>query len=421
MTGTTTTTLRSAAEVALGRQRSPQHADGEHMVRYLRAANVKDGTLDLTDVQSMNFTPAEQSIFALRPGDVLVSEGSGSLSSVGASAVWRGELDGMVCFQNTLLRLRPRAGADGRYLGWWARSAFGSGVFASIASGANIYHLSAERVRTLPVRLPPLKEQRRIADFLDAETARIDHLLSLQSRQLSLLSAHHLSRLSETSEKLMKEYGKIRLRHLLTKMEQGWSPQCEERPAEDDEWGVIKAGCVNSGEFDAFQSKALPQEIEPRLEYALKPGDLLMSRASGSPELIGSTGIVPDIRANLLLCDKIYRLTVDHTRASSAFIAHMLRSHTVREHIRNGISGADGMANNLPTPIVKDCVLPNVPLGKQGDIVAELMRDRKATASARSALQRFTSLIAERRQALITAAVTGQIDVSTASGRGIEE
>ncbi len=36
------TTLRAVAEVALGRQRSPQHADGPHMVRYLRAANVKD-------------------------------------------------------------------------------------------------------------------------------------------------------------------------------------------------------------------------------------------------------------------------------------------------------------------------------------------------------------------------------------------
>ncbi|NED55274.1 hypothetical protein G3I24_30840, partial [Micromonospora aurantiaca] len=126
----------------------------------MRAANVKDGVLDLTDVKSMNFTPQEQAIFSLRPGDVLVTEGSGSLTAVGASAVWQGEVDGTVCFQNTLLRLRPRAGTDPRFLAWWARSAFGSGVFASVATGANIYHVSAQRVRALPCDLPPLDEQR---------------------------------------------------------------------------------------------------------------------------------------------------------------------------------------------------------------------------------------------------------------------
>lgn len=185
---TRVTTLRAAADVTLGRQRSPQHADGPHMMRYLRAANVKDGELDLSDVQSMNFNPSEQAIFSLHPGDVLITEGSGSLTSVGASAVWRDELNGTVCFQNTLLRLRPRTGVDGRFLAWWARSAYVSGIFASIASGANIYHLSAERVRSLPIDLPPLKEQRRIADFLDAETTRLDALVSSIERQLELLA-----------------------------------------------------------------------------------------------------------------------------------------------------------------------------------------------------------------------------------------
>src|SRR5690606_26012790 len=169
-----TTTLRTIAEVALGRQRAPQHETGPNMVPYLRAANVKDGSLDLTDVKEMNFTPTEQHIFALQPGDVLVTEGSGSLGSVGSSSVWNGDLQGTVCFQNTLLRLRPRGETDSRFLAWWARYAHAAGLFASVATGANIYHLSAERVRALPCNAPPLTEQRRIADFLDAETARIN-------------------------------------------------------------------------------------------------------------------------------------------------------------------------------------------------------------------------------------------------------
>lgn len=102
------------------------------MVPYLRAANVKDGYLDLSDVKEMNFTPDEQRVFSLRPGDVLVSEGAGSLAAVGASAVWDGSLAGVVCFQNTLLRLRPMSAVtSSRFLAWWARHAYASGLFAS--------------------------------------------------------------------------------------------------------------------------------------------------------------------------------------------------------------------------------------------------------------------------------------------------
>jgi restriction endonuclease S subunit len=182
--------LRFYAEVALGRQRSPQHENGVHMVSYLRAANVKDGALTLEDVKVMNFTPAEQQVFALRPGDILVTEGSGSLRAVGASAVWSDEFPGVVCFQNTLLRLRPRVSTDPRFLSWWCRSAFASGLFASVAEGANIFHLSAERVRALPMTHLSLDVQRAIADVLDIETTRINRLTRKLRNQIDLLTEH---------------------------------------------------------------------------------------------------------------------------------------------------------------------------------------------------------------------------------------
>jgi type I restriction enzyme S subunit len=180
--------LRAFAEVTLGRQRSPQHENGPFMTPYLRAANVNDGRLDLSDVKIMNFTPDEQRIFSLRPGDVLVSEGSGSLMTVGASAVWSGEIDGIVCYQNTLLRLRPRSqSTDSRFLAWWARHAFASGLFAGIATGANIHHVSAERVRGLIVSFPDVLEQQKVADFLDSETTHIDQLIAKKLRLVALL------------------------------------------------------------------------------------------------------------------------------------------------------------------------------------------------------------------------------------------
>jgi type I restriction enzyme S subunit len=178
--------VRAVADVLLGRQRSPEHEAGEHMVSYLRAANVNDAVLDLADVKTMNFTPQEQATFALRPGDVLVTEGAGSLAAVGASAVWRGELPAPICFQNTLVRLRPRD-VDPDYLAWWARHAYLSGLFASVASGANIFHLGAERVRGLPIPIPPIEVQRLVAKQLAAEVDRIEALSQRLQRQMELL------------------------------------------------------------------------------------------------------------------------------------------------------------------------------------------------------------------------------------------
>jgi type I restriction enzyme S subunit len=273
----------------------------------------------------------------------------------------------------------------------------------------------------MPILVPPLDEQQRIADFLDVEAARIDGLATRRARQLELLVEYDRSVVSKFSDALIREHGFVRLRHVLTSIEQGWSPQCEDRAVRDGEWGVIKAGCVNGGWFDSSQHKALPVGVTPRTEYRLHPGDLLMSRASGSRDLIGSVGVVRQIESNLLLCDKIYRLRVDQSQMRVNFVAEMLRTVAVREHIKLGISGADGMANNLPTAVVKDCLLPKAPLYIQDSVVQELNVARDSVNATRAAINRQATLLAERRQALITAAVTGQISVSTASGRGVTE
>lgn len=111
----------------------------------------------------------------------------------------------------------------------------------------------------------------------------------------------------------------------------------------------MRAGCVNGGYFRPEDNKRLPDNLEPVVAYEIRKGDLLMSRASGSLDLIGSVAVVPaDVRRRLLLCDKIYRLFPD-SGWTSEFLAPMMRTHSNRELIRLGVSGAEGMANNLPS------------------------------------------------------------------------
>lgn len=159
--------LDEIADVRLGRQRSPSTHQGENMVPYLRAANITWAGVNIGDVKTMHFEPEEAASYRLQDGDVLLSEASGSPSEVGKPAVWRGQLDGDVCFQNTLLRVRPAAGVDSQYLQLRLLHEAKSGRFAAAARGVGIHHLTAKKLCELMIDLPPAAEQRRIAAALD--------------------------------------------------------------------------------------------------------------------------------------------------------------------------------------------------------------------------------------------------------------
>lgn len=179
--------LSAYAEVDLGKARSPESAEGPWMTPYLRAANVKNGSLNLDSVLEMNFNPREQERYALRAGDILVTEGAGSIAAVGANAVYRGELNRRVCFQNHLLRVRARQQCDPGFLAWWMRFAYESGLLATLASGAQILNLGSEEVRSLLVRFPDRQDQQRIANYLDAQISQTERLVRAVEAQRDLL------------------------------------------------------------------------------------------------------------------------------------------------------------------------------------------------------------------------------------------
>jgi type I restriction enzyme, S subunit len=180
--------LRSVVEVTNGRLRNPRNAIGPYMTRYVRTANVQDSRLEMDQPMFMNFTPQEQARYALRAGDVLVTEGSGSRASIGASCQWNGEIPGVVCFQNHLLRLRPlpQAGLPSAFVYDWALWSHRTGRFAEIATGTNILSLGVERVSAMPVpiaepsdadafvsTMEAVREEERAANALVAAASRL--------------------------------------------------------------------------------------------------------------------------------------------------------------------------------------------------------------------------------------------------------
>ena len=168
--------------------------------------------------------------------------------------------------------------------------------------------------------IPPLATQQRIAAYLDRETARIDALIAAKERLLALLAEKRRSLITHAVTRGLNPHAKLkdsglpwlglvpagwevkRLRFELTSIEQGWSPQCENRPAEADEWGVLKVGCVNGDEFNPDEQKALPPNVEPETRYEVTTDDILISRGN-TLVLVGSASLVRTVRTQLLLCD----------------------------------------------------------------------------------------------------------------------
>lgn len=362
---------------------------------------------------NFNKTPEDISRYQeVRVGDLVVNKMKAWQGSVGVSAH-----HGVVSPDYLVCAVNPAV--ESRYLHYLLRSAPLRAEFGARSKGIRPaqWRLYWEDLAEVRVTIPSLRKQCLIASYLDAEIAQIERLARLRTDQIELIDLRASSFLSATADDLGAQFGRVRVRHVLQKIEQGWSPQCEDRQARGDEWGVVKAGCINGGTFDATQHKVLPPGVEPQLRYRLQAADLLISRASGSLELIGSAGVVPDgPMPRLLLCDKIYRLRMDRTRMRPEFVALMLGTHEVRQQIMLGTSGADGMANNLPTATVVNLLLPNVPLKMQASVIEDLYRRRDFAHQAKRLLTDQLDVLGRRRQALITAAVCGQIDVTTASG-----
>ncbi len=200
-----------------------------------------------------------------------------------------------------------------------------------------------------------------------------------------------------------------RLRFLTHKIEQGWSPSCDSRQADSEEWGVLKAGCVNGEEFDASENKALPSDMEPKLQYEIFDGDILMSRAN-TKELLGSAAIVINPRKKLLLCDKLYRLSVGEN-TNRNYLVRLLRSSIARFQYEQDATGSSGSMQNIGQDTIKDLIFPIPPLDEQEIISQYLNESLLKLSNTEEKIEEAIARLKEYRTALITNAVTGKIDV----------
>jgi type I restriction enzyme S subunit len=288
-------------------------------------------------------------------------------------------------------------------------------------------NVNADQVMNLAFALPTVGEQEAIVVFLDRETAKIDALIAKQEQLIATLREDRTATITHAVTKgldgdvEMKESGvewmgemprhwrQVPLRRLVARIEQGVSPEAYAELAEDG-WGVLKSGCVNGGIFRDTEHKKLPENFGIDPAIIVHQGDLLVSRASGSPDLVGSAAIVRDLRFQLILSDKTFRL-VPGALVLVDYFEWVLNSRIYREQVRGAISGAEGLANNLPISSLRAFRFPIPPLPEQRLIAARLKEHVAEVAVLAAKAEQVIDVLREYRAALITDAVTGKIDV----------
>ncbi|MEU2346005.1 type I restriction enzyme S subunit [Streptomyces avidinii] len=361
-------------------------------------------------------------------GDVLVPKITPTFEA-GRAVLIDGLLGGVGAGTTELHIVRPGPEIDPKYLLYTVNTH----NFLKLGA-AEMYGVAGQQrvpddfLRDLPVRLPPLVEQRRIADFLDAETARIDALVDATKSQQGLVIerrdvAFHESVREEDGPDLntldLNDPGPgwqiLALNRVLRQLTNGYVGPTRDLFV-DDGVPYLQSLHVKNGRIDFARRPYFvpPEWAAARPRISLSHEDLLIVQTGG----IGEVGIIDDNFVGA----SCHALLIARTRRDlllPTYLWHAFRSHWGRHALLREQTGA--LHPHLEAGNVRFMKLPVPSLDTQERIVARTEAVARDTQVIHTSLVRRLALQAERRQALITAAVTGQFDVSTASGRNVTD
>ncbi|MDA2988442.1 MAG: restriction endonuclease subunit S [Actinomycetota bacterium] len=317
------------------------------------------------------------------------------------------------------LRLRPRPGVCVRFLYWSFFDLYNRQIFNHLGSGVRST-LGAEDVLNLPLPVPPLAIQRAIADYLDTETARIDALIAKKQR-LSDLVAERESRAfadalisrgirwPKSLDDLERaepegDYRIIQLSQCLDQLTNGYVGPTRDILVED---GVpyIQSLHIKSGVID-FERRPFfvtPEWHASRPRIHLRKDDVLIVQTGD----IGQVAVVPQAFGEAS-CHALQIARVRPSLVTGPYLAEYLRSSLGYQSLLSRATGAlhphlEGGIRNVPV------IVP--PLLVQEALVDEIAVRRRQSKLVVERLSRQIELLRERRQALITDAVTGELEV----------
>ena len=336
-----------------------------------------------------------------RPGDVLVSK---LRPYLGKS--FHATFDGAA--SSELIVLRPLPGVSSRWLSYTVLSQPFTAHAVATSSGVKMPRTSSEHLVQYPVGLPSADTQQRVADYLDRETQRIDDVLALNSRLSALLDdrweatlqAHiHGSEAECRPLQRLVKRGKPIIYGIVLP-----------GPNVDEGVPLIKGGDVHGHSLEDGVPNRVAFNIEADKQRSrVARGDLVYA-IRGS---FGDVDVVPDALDGANITQDVARISPDPSHIETPWLLYALRSPQVHDQAQRVALGATISGVNIGD--LRRFVVPVPPLDQQRELAEALRCEEARLAGLKERLTRQGELLRERRQALITAAVTGKLDIGEAA------
>jgi type I restriction enzyme S subunit len=382
-----------------------------------------DGHWDIQNPARRVLSTSEYSSARLQAGDLLITKSSGSALHLGKTALVTPEVEALdCCFSNFMQRLRTRNDFNSNYLHRILNSPIGReqfNFFGSTTTG--LANLNQDVIDSLLIPTPPLAEQRAIAAFLDGETARIDGAVAEYRRLTALLQEKRAALISHAVTRGLDPDA--------PRKDSG-IPWLGEIPAH---WGVmpLKFACrqsalyganISADEYtddgirflrttDIDDAGNLHSEdavyVEPSLveEYELEDGDLLLSRSGtiGRSFLYDVQKHGPCAYAGYLVGFKL------KSSMLPKFAFHFTKSKQFEEWL--SLSVISSTIGNVSGQKYANMPILVPSYHEQRAIAAYLDRETARLDGAIAEIEEAVAHLEAYRTALISAAVTGKIDV----------
>lgn len=332
------------------------------------------------------------------PGDVAV----GRVGTVGSVRVIRERS----WLTDNVLQLRPSSKLESRFLGYALASLDLSPLISTTAQPLLTGALLGG------VRIPVLSRelQIQVADFVDAQTAKIDALIGKQDQLIETLAERLDGHWSDVVSGMIERFPSVPLRRVIVSIVDGpFGSSLTSAHYSDQGAGVVRLGNIGIDEFKLEDRAYVPFDYAKSLSaHAVQPGDVVVAGLGDEKMPLGRAAIVPNSFGAGIVKADCYRVRPG-ARVSAVYLAWILSSPQSRTQFRALSRGST--RQRLNTQVVRDVILPLPPLDTQTEVVEKFHDVRRSNALLKAKAREMIDVLKERRQALISAAVTGKIDV----------
>lgn len=401
--GPATTPLRQVIEYAQTGPFGTQLTADEYIaggVPVINPTHIQRGRIAPDDSTTVTPEKAEDlARYRLAVGDIVL----GRKGEVDKSALVNQQNEGYVCGSDAMA-LRPRSGTVPNYLWWFLQSSEAHSQLEFWSVGTTVSGLNQNTIRKVRLPLPDVQEQQRIADYLDRETARIDTLIEEQQCLIEILVERRQAVIDESFSTLGEPGVQLR-RYIkfLTSGSRGWGDYYADQGERFLRIGNLpRANLEIRGDI---QFVDLPADVTEGSRTMLQEGDLLFSITA----YLGSVAVVEGDWVGAYVSQHVALCRLERDQVDPRFIGWFMLTTTGQDQLNKGAAG--GTKIQLALDDIRGLWVPTAPIVQQRRIAAHLDWQTAKIDAMVAETERFVELARERRAALITAALTGQIDV----------